>query len=432
MRSHIPALKAAILLLALLIIVSAGIAQAAPATLTVWMKKGFVDQQNTMFLERAKQFAQAQHVKVDVQFVAYEDFYPKWIAAIESNQVPDVSWFGYQEVGQFSHQGVLLDVTDVLRDIWHSYGAMYDTSVSAVTSGGKIWAAPFWTEGTALYYRKDLFEKAGLRPPTTWEEFRKAAAKLTDPQHGVYGAGIGFGRGDSDAEWLTRAMIWDYGGSLFGRDGRTPAADNKGTVEVMKLIRSIFLEDRSTPPSATNWDDSGNNTAYLTGQAAMVVNTGSIISALRRDNPDLLARTGVTLLPAGPAGRYVAGISNNLGIFKGAKNPALAKKFIKWVLDPKWYRKWIEVSVPLATPVYPALANDPIWQDPLNAPFVQSTKYFAFLGYPGPYTPEAGTVYNLRVVNDVFQKLIVNNLSPEQGAKALQEAIEAALRKGNK
>ena len=76
----------------------------------------------------------------------------------------------------------------------------------------------------------------------------------------------------------------------------------------------------------------------------MVVNTGSVIVALGKDYPDLLEKTGVVVLPQGKAGRFTAGISNNLGIFKDAPNPELAEELLLFLMDPEWYRQWINVS----------------------------------------------------------------------------------------
>ena len=90
--------------------------------LTVWMKKGFVEQQNTAFEERVQEFAKMKGIQVNAELIAYEDAFAKWTAAIESGNVPDVSFFGYQEVGQFYQQGVLEDVTDLVATIQSQCG----------------------------------------------------------------------------------------------------------------------------------------------------------------------------------------------------------------------------------------------------------------------------------------------------------------------
>jgi multiple sugar transport system substrate-binding protein len=402
----------------------------APAgPLTVWMKKGFVAEQNTAFEARAAEFAAATKSTVNVEMLAYEDAFPKWTAAIAAKNVPDVTFFGYQEVGQFAGQGVLADVSDVLKSLQDKNGRIFARSVEAVTFGGKSYAVPFWGEGSALYYRKDLFQAAGIAgPPKTWDEFRAAAIKLTDAPKGIYGAGIGYGDGNSDCEWLTRATIWSFGGSIFGADGKTIVFDSPETRAAIAYVVKLFTQDKVTPPAALGWNDAGNNTAYLSGQAAMIVNTGSVAVALKKNNPELFAKTGIALIPGGPAGQFTAGISNNLAIFKDAKNVKGGKDFLAFVLDPKWYQQWIAVSAPLALPVYESLAkSDPVWQDPINKGFMDSMGTFKFLGYKGPYTPAAGKIYNLRLINALFQGIMAKGQSTDDAIKQFVEAAKKAV-----
>lgn len=395
-------------------------------TLTFWMKKQLFEDQNKLIQERAEQFGAENNVNVNIELIAYEDFYPKWSAAIETRTVPDVSFFGYQEIGQFYDKGVLEDLTDVVNTVEQQNGEIQASVKKAITFEEKQYGVPFWTESQVLYYRKDLLENAGFdAPPQTWDEFRTMAKALTDPSKGVYGAGMGYGRGNSDAEFLTRGIIWSYGGSVDTKDGKTVIVDSPETIEATKWIRDIFLTDKSTPPSALGWDDSGNNKAYLSGQAAMIFNVGSALSTIKKDNPDLYEKTGIAPYPAGPKGRFIPGISNNLGIFKDSENKELAKKFIQYMLEPDWYKTWIEKGAPLTAPVYTELTKEPVWQDEKNKAFVESAENFTFLGYPGEYNPKAGEVFNLRVINDTFQKLLLEpSYTPEAAVKDMQTKIE--------
>ena len=71
-------------------------------------------------------------------------------------------------------------------------GADYDVDdlLPAIRAGltvdGKLYAAPFYGESSFTMYRKDLFDKAGLKMPDnpTWEFIADAAKKITDPRHG--------------------------------------------------------------------------------------------------------------------------------------------------------------------------------------------------------------------------------------------------------
>ncbi|WP_284645486.1 ABC transporter substrate-binding protein [Paenibacillus silviterrae] len=405
---------------------------AKPAgTLTFWMKKQLFDDQNKLIQERAKQFGVENNVNVNIELIAYEDFYPKWSAAIESSTVPDVSFFGYQEIGQFYAKNVLEDVSDLVKTVESANGEIQESMKKAVTFQGKQYAIPFWTETQVLYYRKDLLKKAGFdNPPKTWDEFRTMAKSLTDPSKGVYGAGLGYGKGNSDAEFLTRGIIWSFGGSFDTKDGKTVIANSPETVQATKFIRDIFLTDKSTPPSSVGWDDAGNNKSYLSGQSAMIFNVGSLLGTIKKDNPELYENTGIAPYPAGPKGTFIPGISNNLGIFKDSKNKELAKKFVSYMVAADWYKTWIEKGAPLTGPVYSKLTSEPVWQDIKNKAFVDSVKGFSFLGYPGEYNPKAGEVFNLRLVNDAFQKLLLEaSYTPEAAVKDLHAKIEETYNK---
>ena len=61
------------------------------------------------------------------------------------------------------------------------------------------------------------------------------------------------------------------------------------------------------PENSASWDDSGNNTAYNSGQAAFVFNPASIFAYLEANDPDLLAETTQAPFPAGSGGELPVG-----------------------------------------------------------------------------------------------------------------------------
>lgn len=400
-------------------------APAENVKLTVWLKREVTDITNQMIEERIRQFAQENNIEVETELIPYENMLPRWTAAIESGNTPDISFFQYQEVGQFYQEGHLLELTDVNEEIQQKYGKIFDSLLQPVTFQGKQYAVPQKYYAIGMFYRKDLLEKAGYQePPKTWDEFRTIAKAVTDPAAGVYGAGIGLGKVNSDGEWLNQTIIWAFGGSLIDKDSKTVVANRPETVQALKFISDMFKVDKSTPPSAVNWDDAANNKAYLAGQAAMVVNTGTLLSALRKDDPELLSKTGVAKIPAGPAGQFVPAVGSYLGVFKNTKHPDWAKKLLVYLSEYEWYKSWVENDVPANVPIYEKMKEESIWQDPLHRPFIESIGQMTFLGYPGEYTPKAGEVFNARLINDALQSIIVQNVSPEEAAERLQKSIE--------
>lgn len=418
---------------ALLVVAFTVPATTAPGpTLSFWMKKTFVEPSNEAVAVRVKEFERANQVTVDLRLIPYEDFRPQWSAAIESGNVPDVSFFGYQEVGQFYKQGVLTDLSDVVKGIVASNGKMADSLVNAITFEGKQWAVPFWSESTILFYRKDLFQKAGLtRAPNTWEEFMQYAKKLTDPAAGVYGAGFGLGRGNSDSEWWMRAILWSHGAALFTRDGKGPSIDTAEGRVAFNWLKDFFTSG-VTPPGAIGWDDAGNNRAYLTGQAAMIINVGSVYYVLSTSRQDLMEKTGFALVPKGPKGRFVVGLSNNLGVFRKSRNPEMAKRLVAFMLDQNWQKVWMRASGYQVVSPFPRLSEDDFWRSEAGRTFTLTPLYYRFLGYPGPFTPAAAEVANSRLLTDAMEKVVVQKQPVDQVVKALQAEIRRVISKYGK
>ena len=77
-----------------------------------------------------------------------------------------------EEVGTTLQQDANYDFNDLFPSI--RKGLEYD---------GKLYAAPFYGESSALMYRKDLFQKAGLQMPDkpTWDQVAEFAKKLHNP-----------------------------------------------------------------------------------------------------------------------------------------------------------------------------------------------------------------------------------------------------------
>jgi multiple sugar transport system substrate-binding protein len=68
-------------------------------------------------------------------------------------------------------------------DKLHNY---YAAAIAPYNYDGAVWAVPLYNMSQSLWYRKSVFEKAEVTPPTTWDEWLDAVQKLTaDNQYGI-------------------------------------------------------------------------------------------------------------------------------------------------------------------------------------------------------------------------------------------------------
>mgnify|MGYP002682385620 FL=1 len=56
-------------------------------------------------------------------------------------------------------------------------------TIKSCTYNGKLYAIPAFTDGGLLYYRKDLLDKYGYKPPTTWDELIKIAQDVSKKEN---------------------------------------------------------------------------------------------------------------------------------------------------------------------------------------------------------------------------------------------------------
>ena len=134
----------------------------------------------------------------------------------------------------------------------------------------------------------------------------------------------------------------------------------------------MFKTHKIIPPGAISWDDSGNNKAYQSKQAAFVMNPTSVYAYLDGNDKDLQKVTGIFPVPAGPDGSISQIDTWSLGLFKKSPYPELGKGLIEYMLQPVNYDKIVQSTGGRWVPVYKRLFDSPFWREkPVFKHFIQ-------------------------------------------------------------
>ena len=86
-----------------------------------------------------------------------------------SGEVPDLMGMDLIYAPQFEKAGQLVDITDKIKD-WPELKTASPGHMTVATYEGRLYGVPLYADVSALFYNKDLFEKAGLdpnKPPTS-------------------------------------------------------------------------------------------------------------------------------------------------------------------------------------------------------------------------------------------------------------------------
>jgi multiple sugar transport system substrate-binding protein len=175
---------------------------------------------------------------------------------------------------------------------------------AAFTSAGQfptgIYGLPVRCHIQLLWYRKDLFDKAGLKAPTTWDEMIEAGKKVQEQNPGIAGITIPYGRADGQNLMVWYNFLWGAGGDLFDDKGQ-PIFNSPAGVKATQDFTDIILKHKITPAGAASFNEADSTTNFFQGKSAMVPVWWHVYNRLRL--PDAMVKAdqvGFVPLPSYP------------------------------------------------------------------------------------------------------------------------------------
>lgn len=388
--------------------------------LVFWDKSEYVAAYNEMMKAKVDEFAEANNVEVEYVIVPSGDLKQKLAAAIESGNQPDLIMGDNTSVAEYIASGQLADVTDVVDNIDYK-----ENAAGYAVYDGQKYLVPVSLTAPGMYIRKDKWEEAGLEIPTTWQELKEQAAVINDPENGFYALGLPLGAsGGGDAETFCRTIILDFGGALVDEEGKV-VVNSPETLEAIKFIASLY-EEGLCPPDATTWDDSANNSAYLAGTVGLVCNSGSIVSSMKEENPELLANTSIIAYPAAAEDgtSYTLGGANVFGIFETGDNTDVAKDFVSYFFsDGDYYNEMVEAMGAMWQPVINGYDDTDFWAEEDHAGWLANSQNLTFTTYPAPVNAEAAVSFSNQLVTKTIQSVVVNGTDPQEALDELEAQL---------
>lgn len=405
-----------------------GDSSGAKKTLTVWIYREYINAINDSWTAMTNKFQQDNpNIQVQLVWIPGDEGVTKYAVAVETNSLPDVGYMFDRTFPLYQRSGQFMDVSELFGELGQNAGGWYDRA-NVVTVNGRQYGIPvaFYTDGLTI--RKDRLDAAGVGVPETWADLLNVAKKTSDPSNGIYGFGQGLSGKNGDFEKWFREILWSYGGSVFGSDSKTVTINSDATRHVLQWIKDGW-DAGIFPPDVFQWDGSGNNKSYASGQGNIIVNTESVIWDLRLHNKELADKTVGALLPSGPAlrGGYTETIL--LTIAKTTKNAEAAKSYIRYVMENDRYSAHIAQADGAMQPTRQVFEKDPIWQDPTNKAFLEMVKYCKVQGYPGHPTAASSEVMETGVMGDMVGDVILRHMSIDDAVKKAEQRVTTIVQR---
>jgi lactose/L-arabinose transport system substrate-binding protein len=341
------------------------------------------------------------------------------LGAVAGGGLPDVSNIEDSHLRQFVELGILYDLTDRVA----SYvPLMNEFKWLQSEMDGRYYAMPNDSGPVALFYRRDVFEQAGVNPEDiqTWEDYYEAAQVIMEET----GTPMWQQATAQNNARLFEILMWQRGlGYIDPEDGSVILDRDERILEILEFMGRFWQEGMYI--DAEEWTDAWyrnfNDPNVATHPGAVWMGT------FFKDwmAPDAFGQWGVIRLPAWEEGGSQASNDggSSLVIFEQSNQKEAAWAYVEFHLG----RTASQLDMFIASDIFPSLET--VYDDPY---FDEPDPYYGGQVVRRIFTdvvqeiPEAG-VYNVN-----YQEM--NSLMSEQiqrfavGQISAQEALAAAAR----
>lgn len=310
------------------------------------------------YKEIAPQFTEKTGIQVEWQVIPHDNMHERFLTEAASGTGSiDVFTADQPWISEFAKQGFLEPLDGRLSD--EDKKDFVPSALDVVSYEGAIYALPFLVHTPIVYYRTDLFEKAGIaKPPETWDEFREYAKKLNDPANGVYGTIV---EGKQSGEPVTHLIdrFLQFGGSLM--DGDKITVDSPENANAFKFMLALQYEDKTSPEGAVGFDNADVHNLFMQGKAAMVINWPYMYSMANDPAQSKVAgKFAIAVQPKGVK-QSTAAWSWGYAISSSSKNKEAAFEWLKWSTSSEVMK---EFGKKFINPVARLSAVDTVNSDP--------------------------------------------------------------------
>lgn len=260
----------------------------------------------------------------------------KYDTAIAGGQVPDVGGVTTSYLSNLVGQDALeaLDGRLAGSPLKGKLVPGFVNTVTATAPDKKLYELPSSGNLDVIWYRKDLFDAAGLSAPKTWDEFFTAADKLTDPAKKQYGYTL---RGGAGSIFQLFAEMYAYsGGSEFFSAGKSTVATPKNA-ELVDRMSKLFKH--ATPAADVNNGYPQMVAEFTSGSVAMMHhNLGSYADVAKAFGD----KAAAVPLPSvdGSKSTVVTNPVDGFAVFKGSKHKDAAWKFVEFLVSKDSNSYW--------------------------------------------------------------------------------------------
>lgn len=152
-------------------------------TIKFWALGSEAEQISKILPEFEKKYP---NIKVKVQQIPWTAAQEKLITAFASDNTPDVCQLGNTWIPQFASLNAIIDLSDFIArsstvKAENFFPGIWETNII----DNRVFGIPWYVDTRLMFYRKDVFERAGFNnPPKNWDELYLLCKKIKELNKG--------------------------------------------------------------------------------------------------------------------------------------------------------------------------------------------------------------------------------------------------------
>ena len=350
---------------------------------------------------QAAEFGKQEGIKVTVEHINANDLNARATAAVESGVGPDL--IRLHNNTPHLYAAGLIDHGDLIQEV----GAeeIWPFMRDGVYVDGVCRGVPYQSTGSAVVYRRDLFDEAGVAPPQTWDDYMEVGSQVKALGYPI-GQSLGHSFGDPPS--FCYSFLWSFGGSLIDEKAKV-SINSQATRNAIKFLQEFWK--KGCDESGLAWDDTNNNRAFLAEANSATLNGASIYFVAKHNwtkkkNP-FVWRLHHFLNPQGPAGRFHTFGPQSSCIMNHSKVQTAAKNYIRFIMKDENFEKFFLINNGYVIGPTPKWQKHKLWShDPALTPYRDMAAYGQHYGYPGPYDRRSSEALAKYIIVDLFARAV--------------------------
>lgn len=348
-------------------------------------------------------------IKVSLETSPWDKMHDKLAVSMGSDQAPCVFGYATRWISEFSALNQLAPLDDLL--VGDFKASFIPKLLDAGILGGKTYGIPVAASARLLFYNTDLFTKAGVPAPKTWDDLKNVAVKTANPPSNY---GLGVPASGIEVDTFFDYFLWNNGGDIVDANGKSMLSKPESVAALQYLVD--LVKAGGSQPKPEGFTREQVIEMFKSGQVSMYPTGPWMNAMIKADNPTL-KYSFIPFPVNGSTPQATVSVTDSMGLSAKCANKTEAWQFVQFLYKTEYRQKFDETEGML--PELTSVANSTFYQAADYKPFVDALQTAKFQ----PQHPKFEQIQQIMTV--AVQKALTGEMTPQAALDEATQKIDA-------